>query len=95
MAAWCYARMELIAGHYMSNSKSVWLIVGLIINVASAGGLWPMPMAPVYATAKAGVVQFTRSVAPTLIKQGIRCCALCPQQVDTPLVCLPVANVLV
>lgn len=46
-----------------------------------------MPMAPVYATAKAGVVQFTRSVAPVLIKQGIRCCALCPQQVDTPLVC--------
>ena len=66
--------------------------VGLIINVASAGGLWPMPMAPVYATAKAGVVQFTRSVSPTLIKQGIRCCALCPQQVDTPLVCLPDAQ---
>lgn len=62
------------------------LTAGLIINVASAGGLWPMPGAPVYAAAKAGVVNFTRSVAPVLMKQGIRCCALCPQQVDTPLV---------
>ena len=43
-------------------------------------------MAPVYATAKAGVVHFTRSVAPRLLKRNIRICALCPQQVDTPLV---------
>lgn len=61
-------------------------VSGLIINVASAGGVFPMPMAPVYATAKAGVVQFTKSVAPVLIKSDIRCVALCPQQVKTPLV---------
>lgn len=60
--------------------------VGLIINVASAGGIWPMPMAPVYATAKSGVIHFTRSVAPRLKKRNIRICALCPQQVDTPMV---------
>ena len=59
---------------------------GLIITVASAGGVFPMPMAPVYATAKSGVIHFTRSVAPRLKKRNIRICALCPQQVDTPMV---------
>lgn len=43
-------------------------------------------MAPVYATAKSGVIHFTRSIAPRLRKRNIRICALCPQQVDTPLV---------
>ena len=59
---------------------------GLIITVASAGGIFPMPMAPVYATAKSGVIHFTRSLAPRLKKRNIRICALCPQQVDTPMV---------
>ena len=45
-----------------------------------------MPMAPVYATAKSGVIHFTRSLAPRLKKRNIRICTLCPQQVDTPLV---------
>lgn len=45
-----------------------------------------MPMAPVYATAKSGVIHFTRSLAPRLKKRHIRICALCPQQVDTPMV---------
>lgn len=58
---------------------------GLIITVASAAGIFPVAMAPVYATAKSGVVHFTRSVAPRLRKHNIRICALCPQQVDTPL----------
>jgi len=56
---------------------------GVILVTASAGGLFPMPLAPVYAAAKAGLVHFTRSLAPRLAKQGIRLCALCPQQVDT------------
>ncbi|KAA6421915.1 MAG: zinc-binding alcohol dehydrogenase domain-containing 2-like [Trebouxia sp. A1-2] len=58
---------------------------GLIITVASAAGIFPVAMAPVYATAKSGVVHFTRSVAPRLRKRNIRICALCPQQVDTPM----------
>eukprot|EP00891_Asterochloris_glomerata_P004125 jgi/Astpho2/4125/e_gw1.00063.43.1_t len=59
---------------------------GVIILTASSGGLFPMPMAPAYAAAKAGLVHFTRSLAPRLHKRGIRLCALCPQQVDTALV---------
>ena len=61
-------------------------LAGLIITVASAAGIFPVAMAPVYATAKSGVIHFTRSVAPRLRKRNIRICALCPQQVDTPMV---------
>src|SRR5215218_9905116 len=35
---------------------------GVIINTASLIGLWPMASAPVYAAAKAGVVNFSRSL---------------------------------
>ncbi len=45
-----------------------------------------MPVAPVYAAAKAGVVHFTRSMAPTLSKRGIIVAAVCPEFVDTALV---------
>lgn len=44
-----------------------------------------MPEAPVYAAAKAGVINFALSVAPSLERRGIRVCALCPQVVDTPM----------
>ena len=47
---------------------------------------FPMPAAPVYAAAKAGVVHLTRSAAPTLAWRGIRAMAVCPEFVDTALV---------
>ena len=54
--------------------------------MGSAGGLFPMPIAPVYAAAKAGLANFTRSLAGPLAQRGIRICALCPQPTDTPMV---------
>ncbi len=45
---------------------------GVVINVASMGGLLPMPQSPVYAAAKAGVVNFTRSLAAFGKSSGIR-----------------------
>lgn len=59
---------------------------GVIMITASAGGVYPMPLSPVYSAAKAGCVQLTRSLAEPLLKQGIRICALCPQFTDTALV---------
>ncbi|KAL4452074.1 hypothetical protein ABPG75_007736 [Micractinium tetrahymenae] len=58
----------------------------VIMITASAGGVFPMPVSPVYAASKAGCVQLTRSLAEPLARQGIRICALCPQFVDTALV---------
>ena len=57
---------------------------GVIVNLASLIGLYPMPAAPVYAAAKAGVVNFTRSLAELASESGIRVNAICPELVDTP-----------
>ena len=59
---------------------------GVIINTASMGGLLPMPASPVYAATKAGVVNFTRSLAYLAPEQRIRVNAICPTFTDTPLV---------
>jgi 15-hydroxyprostaglandin dehydrogenase (NAD) len=58
---------------------------GAIVNTASLIGLWPMPDAPVYAAAKAGVVNFTRSLGYLVEESGIRVNAICPELVDTPM----------
>jgi len=58
---------------------------GVIINTASLIGLWPMPSAPVYAAAKAGVVNFSRSLAYLAEESNIRVNTICPELVDTPM----------
>jgi 15-hydroxyprostaglandin dehydrogenase (NAD) len=58
---------------------------GVIVNLASWVGLYPMASAPVYSAAKAGVVGFTRSLATLAGDCGIRVNAVCPELVDTPL----------
>ncbi|KAG2501548.1 hypothetical protein HYH03_000055 [Edaphochlamys debaryana] len=62
---------------------------GAIIAVASAGAIFPMPVSPVYAAAKAGVAHFVRSAARSLAARRsgpVRLMALCPEFVETPLV---------
>lgn len=59
---------------------------GVVINVASAGGIFPMPFSPVYSAAKAGLVMFCRSMAAAVADQGIAVRAFCPQFVDTAFV---------
>ena len=57
-----------------------------VINVASAGGVFPMPQAPVYSATKAAVVLFSRSLEHLHATKGVRVNALCPQFTDTALV---------
>lgn len=59
---------------------------GVIINTASMGGFLPMPGSPVYAASKAGVINFTRSLAYLAGEANIRVNAIAPSFVDTPLV---------
>eukprot|EP00775_Hariotina_reticulata_P002617 gene2617-2918_t len=59
---------------------------GRIISIASAAGIFPMTAGPYYAAAKAGVIHFTRSLAPRLTPHSISLSTICPQYVDTPLV---------
>lgn len=58
---------------------------GVIINTASMAGLDPRGASPVYSAAKAGVVQFTRTLAH-LASESIRVNAICPSFTDTPMV---------
>ncbi|CAK9232791.1 unnamed protein product [Sphagnum troendelagicum] len=58
---------------------------GVIVNVASAAGLYPSSAQPIYSASKAGVVMFTRSLSKLKAK-GIRVNALCPEFIVTPLV---------
>ncbi len=59
---------------------------GVIINTASMAGLYPYKEDPVYGAAKAGVINFTYSLAPWAAKRNIRVNCVCPGVVDTPLV---------
>jgi 15-hydroxyprostaglandin dehydrogenase (NAD) len=58
---------------------------GVVVNLASLIGLYPMAAAPVYSAAKAGVVSFTRALESLAEEWGIRVNAICPELVDTPL----------
>ncbi|KAJ9705012.1 hypothetical protein PVL29_003183 [Vitis rotundifolia] len=55
---------------------------GVIINMGSASGLYPMYVDPIYSASKGGVVLFTRSLAPYK-HHGIRVNVLCPEFVQT------------
>jgi NAD(P)-dependent dehydrogenase (short-subunit alcohol dehydrogenase family) len=59
---------------------------GSIVNVSSGGGLRGMNDAHTYATAKAGMVNMTRSMARAYGPQNIRCNVVAPGFVATDMV---------
>lgn len=57
-----------------------------IVMTASCGGIYPSDFSPIYSASKAGVINFMRSIAPTLKqKDGIRTHTICPGTVRTNL----------
>jgi NAD(P)-dependent dehydrogenase (short-subunit alcohol dehydrogenase family) len=56
---------------------------GAIVNMASLAGMWGQPRQTAYGIAKAGLIQFTRSVAIQYGRSGIRCNAIAPTFVRT------------
>ncbi len=58
---------------------------GIIVNVASVAGLVAFPGRAAYTASKGALVQLTRSVAVDYGARGIRCNALCPGMIDTPM----------
>ena len=77
----CYAQLQLIAKTLpmLRASKRA-----SIVNVASIGGLTALPQLTVYCASKAAVIGMTRSVA-TELAPSIRCNAVCPGGIDTPM----------
>jgi dihydroanticapsin dehydrogenase len=58
---------------------------GSIVNISSVNGLVSEPFLSVYSASKGAVVMLTRGVALDYAKRGIRCNAICPGWVDTPI----------
>ncbi len=58
---------------------------GSIINIASDAGLQGNAGAAAYCASKGGVVLFSKALALELAPQGVRVNAVCPGDVDTPM----------
>jgi NAD(P)-dependent dehydrogenase (short-subunit alcohol dehydrogenase family) len=57
----------------------------LLVNTASIAGKRPQAYLAVYSATKAAVIAFTESLQRELANDGVRCTALCPAFVDTPM----------
>jgi NAD(P)-dependent dehydrogenase (short-subunit alcohol dehydrogenase family) len=58
---------------------------GSIINMSSVNGIVSEPYLTVYSASKGASVMLTKGVALDYAKRGIRCNAVCPGWVDTPI----------
>ncbi len=58
---------------------------GAIVNTASAWGLYPGPRHLAYCTAKGALIAMTKCMGRDHAAQGIRVNAVCPNEVDTPM----------
>jgi NAD(P)-dependent dehydrogenase (short-subunit alcohol dehydrogenase family) len=59
---------------------------GAIVATASLAGLTGVPMDPIYAANKHGVVGLVRSLGPALVAEGVRINAVCPGFSESPMV---------
>jgi NAD(P)-dependent dehydrogenase (short-subunit alcohol dehydrogenase family) len=58
---------------------------GAIVNISSIAAVVGLPRSAAYSTTKGGLNAFTRCVAMEYAKEGIRCNAICPGLVETPM----------
>ncbi|GAB1217345.1 hypothetical protein ATERTT37_006584 [Aspergillus terreus] len=72
-----------LAAHYIAKNAPVAGSRGNIICTASNAGIYPFPMAPLYAATKHGVVGLVRSLARPLLKEQIQINALAPAVIQT------------
>jgi NAD(P)-dependent dehydrogenase (short-subunit alcohol dehydrogenase family) len=66
---------------------------GSIVNIASIAGIrWLGVPYISYHASKAGVIQFTKAVAVEYAAKGVRCNAILPGLMNTPMIVEPLAN---
>jgi NAD(P)-dependent dehydrogenase (short-subunit alcohol dehydrogenase family) len=59
---------------------------GCIVNVSSDAGLWGNKGAAIYCASKGGVTVLSKALAVELASRGIRVNAVCPGDVDSPMI---------
>ena len=59
---------------------------GAIVNTSSCWGIHPGPKHPVYIMSKAAIASLTQCLAQDHAHQGIRVNAVCPNEVNTPMI---------
>jgi NAD(P)-dependent dehydrogenase (short-subunit alcohol dehydrogenase family) len=65
---------------------------GVIVNIASVGGLVGLARRAAYCASKAGLIGLTRAIAVDHAREGIRCVAICPGTVETEWIAKILAN---
>jgi NAD(P)-dependent dehydrogenase (short-subunit alcohol dehydrogenase family) len=78
----CKAQMFLIQAALPLLRSSA---AASIVNVSSVGGRVALPHLVAYGASKAAVIGLTRGVAQEFAAEGIRCNAVCPGGIDTPM----------
>lgn len=59
---------------------------GCIVNLSSDAGLWGNKGAAIYSASKGGVTVLSKALAVELAERGIRVNAICPGDVDSPMI---------
>lgn len=59
---------------------------GVILNIVSSAGLFGSPRMVAYAASKGALLQLTRAMAKDHARENIRVVAICPADVDTPMI---------
>jgi NAD(P)-dependent dehydrogenase (short-subunit alcohol dehydrogenase family) len=78
----CYAHLLAIQ-HVLPHMRAAGR--GSIINVSSVGALVALPQLTAYSASKAAVLGLTRSIAYECATDNIRCNAICPGGIATPM----------
>lgn len=80
--------VNVMGAMYLSRAAISYMLKtsrGSIINMSSVNGLVSEPFLSVYSASKGALVMLTRGIALDYAKTGIRCNAICPGWVDTPI----------
>jgi NAD(P)-dependent dehydrogenase (short-subunit alcohol dehydrogenase family) len=67
-----------LGAHYLRKNAPSAASKGCIVCTASNAGIYPFPVAPLYATSKFGVIGLVRAMARVLAKENIQINALAP-----------------
>jgi meso-butanediol dehydrogenase / (S,S)-butanediol dehydrogenase / diacetyl reductase len=94
-AAWDRSLQVMLTGVFYGMKAAIPAMLarggGSIINTASIEGIVAEIMAAPYNTAKAGMLNLSRTVAIEYGRRGIRSNCICPGVVDTPLAAMLIA----